>query len=117
MRDLNEVAARHVGPFVDARHSFGDAAALHQLLVDAGFSRVAVDTHAHDVQFADGVLFARLNAMAAIGMSETGKVMNEAERGELAGRIAADSADAIARATKSGAFMLPLATNMATGIA
>jgi len=117
MRDLNEVAARHVGPFVDSRHSFGDAAALNRLLVDAGFSHVKVETHAHDVQFADGALFARLNAMAVIGMSEKGKTMSETERGELAGRIAGESADAIARGTKSGSFVLPLATNIAIAVA
>jgi len=52
--------------------------------------------------------------MAVIGMSEKGKTMSEAERGELAGRIAAESGDAIARATKNGTFVLPLTTNIAT---
>jgi ubiquinone/menaquinone biosynthesis C-methylase UbiE len=114
MRDLNAVAEGHVGRIVDSRHSFGDAAALSSLLVDAGFSHVNVQTLAHDVQFADGALFARLNAMAVIGMSEKGKTMSEAERGELAGRIAADSGHAIAKATKNGMFVLPLTTNIAT---
>ena len=114
MLELNAVAERHLGPIVDSRHSFGDADALNHLLVDAGFSDVRVETLAHDVQFADGALFARLNAMAVIGMSEKGKAMSEAERGELAGRIAAESQDAIARATKNGMFVLPLTTNIAT---
>lgn len=114
MGELNAVAERHVGPIVDSRHSLGDGRALKNLLVDAGFRDAEVNTHAHDVEFADGVLFARLNAMAVIGMSEKGKAMSEAERGELAGRIAAESADAIARATKNGRFVLPLTTNIAT---
>jgi ubiquinone/menaquinone biosynthesis C-methylase UbiE len=114
MLELNAVAERHVGRIVDSRHSFGDAAALKRLLQDAGFSDVSVATGAHDVQFADGALFARLNAMAAIGMSEKGKAMSEAERGELAGRIAAESKDVIARATRNGMFVLPLTTNIAT---
>jgi ubiquinone/menaquinone biosynthesis C-methylase UbiE len=114
MRDLNEVAERHVGRIVDSRHSFGDATALNSLLVHAGFSHVNVQTLAHDVQLADGALFARLNAMAVIGMSEKGKAMSEAERGELAGRIAAESGDAISKATKDGMFVLPLTTNLAT---
>jgi ubiquinone/menaquinone biosynthesis C-methylase UbiE len=84
MPELNVVAERHVGRIVDSRHSFGDASALKSLLVDAGFSHVNVNTLAHDVQFADGALFARLNAMAVIGMSEKGKAMGEVERGELA---------------------------------
>jgi hypothetical protein len=66
------------------------------------------------VRFPDGALFARLNAMAAIGMSDKGKTMNEAERGELAGRVAAESADLIARFTKDGMFLLRLTTNIAT---
>jgi ubiquinone/menaquinone biosynthesis C-methylase UbiE len=114
MLELNAVAERHVDRIVDSRHSFGDAAALKRLLQDAGFSDVSVATGAHDVQFADGALFARLNAMAAIGMSEKGKAMSEAERGELAGRIAAESKDVIARATRNGMFVLPLTTNIAT---
>jgi ubiquinone/menaquinone biosynthesis C-methylase UbiE len=112
---LNAVAERHVGPIVDSRHSFGRADALKNLLVETGFSDVNVETFAHDVQFADGPLFARLNAMAVIGMSDTGKAMTEAERGELAGRIAAESQDVIGRAMRNGLFVLPLTTNIAIG--
>ena len=93
MLELNAVAERHVGRIVDSRHSFGDATALKSLLADSGFSDVSVGTLAHDVQFADGALFARLNAMAVIGMSDKGKAMSEVERGELAGRIAAERQD------------------------
>ena len=112
--ELNAVAERHVGPIVDSRHSFGDSNALKGLLVDAGFSDVKVATLGHDVQFGDGALYARLNAMAVIGMSEKGKTMSEADRGELAGRIAAESGDAIVKASKSGMFVLRLTTNIAT---
>lgn len=114
VRDLNAVAERHVGRIVDSRHSFGGASALRNLLVDAGFRHVNVNTLAHDVQFADGALFARLNAMAVVGMSEKGKPMSEAERGELAGRIAAESGDVIARATRNGVFVVPLTSTIAT---
>ena len=113
VRDLNAVAERHVGQIADSRHSFGDATALKSLLAENGFGRVDVQTVTHDVQFADGLLFARLNAMAVIGMSEKGKTTNEVERGELAGRIAAESHDVIASATKNGTFVLPLSTNIA----
>ena len=114
MVELNAVAERHVGPIIDSRHSLGDANALRNLLVDAGFSDVNVATIAHDVQFADGGLFARLNAMAVIGMSEKGKTMSESERGALAGRIAAESQQVIAKATTNGTFVLPLTANIAT---
>jgi hypothetical protein len=59
-------------------------------------------------------MFARLNAMAVIGMSDKGKAMSEAERGELAGRIAAESQGLIAKAAKNGMFVFPLTTNIAT---
>jgi ubiquinone/menaquinone biosynthesis C-methylase UbiE len=114
MVELNAVAERHVGPIVDSRHSFGDANALRQLLIDGGFSDADVAAFRHDVQFPDGALFARLNAMAVIGMSEKGKGMSEAERGELAERIARESQNAIGRATKNGVFVLPLKAIIAT---
>lgn len=115
VRALNAVAERHVGPVIDSRHSFGHGGALAQLLADAGFSDVKVETVTDNVRFADGALFARLNAMAVIGMSDKGKAMSEAERGELAGRIAEESQHVIAKATQNGTFLLPLTATMATG--
>jgi ubiquinone/menaquinone biosynthesis C-methylase UbiE len=112
--ELNAVAERYVGRIVDSRHSFGDPDALGALLVDSGFSDVRVETVTHDAQFADGALFVRLNAMAVIGMSDKGKALSEAERAELAGRIAAGSQDLVAKATSNGMFVLPLSTNIAT---
>jgi hypothetical protein len=112
---LNAVVERHLGPVVDTRHGFGDPAAIRMLLEDGGFANVDVSTFEHDVQFADGMLFARLNAMALIGMSEKGKAMSEAERGELAGRVAAESRDLVAGATRNGMFVIPLTSNVAIG--
>ena len=112
--ELNQIAERHVGPIVDSRHSFGNAESLRTLLIDHGFHDVKVETFSHDVRFSDGRLFARLNAMAVIGMTETGKKMNEGERSELAGRIGAESQAVIARYTKQGEFVMPLSTNIAT---
>jgi ubiquinone/menaquinone biosynthesis C-methylase UbiE len=111
--ELNDIAERHVGKIFDVRHSFGNADALESLLTDAPFKDVRVETVTHDVRFADGSLYARLNAMAVIGMSDKGKAMSEAERVELAGRIAADTEEAIARLTKNGEWIFPLTTNIA----
>jgi ubiquinone/menaquinone biosynthesis C-methylase UbiE len=113
--ELNRVAERHVGRIVDARHSFGHGDALGRLLESAGFEDVRVDTVSHDVRFGDGALFARLNAMAVIGMSEKGKALTDADRSELAVRIAADSQDTVARFTTNGELVFPLSTNIATG--
>jgi len=113
IRALNEIAEQHVGTIVDSRHSFANAAALEQLLTEHGFRDVHVERFSHDVQFADGGLFARLNAMAVIGMSEKGKGLSPSERLEVAGRIAADSQGIVERCTRNGAFVCPLATNLA----
>ena len=112
--ELNEIAKRHVGPIVDSRHSFGNADGLRALLIDGGIHDARVETFSHDVRFSDGTLFATLNAMAVIGMTERGKKLNEGERGELAGQIAAESHEVIARYTKHGEFTIPLSTNIAT---
>jgi ubiquinone/menaquinone biosynthesis C-methylase UbiE len=109
--ELNAVAERHVGPIFDSRHSFGNPDALKCLLVDAGFREVNIETVAHDVRFGDGALFARMNAMAVSGMSEKGRAMNEAERVEIASRVAVESQDVIAKASNNGIFVLPLKTN------
>jgi ubiquinone/menaquinone biosynthesis C-methylase UbiE len=117
VRALNAVAERHVGPIVDSRYSFGDASGLGTLLAAADFSGVNVQTVAHGVQFTDGALYARLNAMAVIGMSERGRGLSESERSDLAGQIAQESGDIIAKGTANGTFLLPTMTNIAVGIA
>jgi ubiquinone/menaquinone biosynthesis C-methylase UbiE len=114
MSEINAIAERHLGVIADSRHSLGRADALRAVLTDGGFADVHVEVFSHDVRFPDGALFARLNAMAVIGMTDAGKKLAESERGELAGRIAADSKDVIAKYTRNGEFVLPLATNIAT---
>jgi len=114
-QELNDIAERYVGKIADSRYSFGDPDALKAAVIAAGFTDVRVDEVSHDVRFADGALFARLNAMAAIGMSEKGKTLSEAERAEMAGRIAADSQSVIQRQQVDGMCVFPLATNVAIG--
>jgi hypothetical protein len=46
---------------------------------------------------------------------DRGKAMSEVERSELAGRIAGESQDVIARATTDGTFVLSLTSTLATG--
>jgi hypothetical protein len=106
-----------VGPIVDSRHGFGDAGALAGVLADGGFREVSVETMARDVQFTDGVLFARLNAMAVLGMTDKGKAMSEAERSELADQIAEESQHVIANATTGGLFTVLLSANIAIALA
>lgn len=114
MLEMNRIAERHVAAIVDSRHSFGGAEPLRALLADNGFQDVSVDTFSHDVRFRDGALFARLNAMAVIGMTDAGRKLSDSERGELAGRIAAESHEVIAKHTRDGELVIPLSANIAT---
>ncbi len=112
--EFNQIAERLTGPITDSRYSFGDPEALRTLLTDNGLRDVVVDTFTHDVRFADVKVFATLNAMAVIGMSEKGKTLSEGQRGELAGQITAESREVIARHTRNGELVVPFSINIAT---
>jgi SAM-dependent methyltransferase len=112
--DLQRVAERRVGRIDDRRHGFGDADALASLLEAAGFADVAVARREQTIRFTDGTVFARLNAMAIIGMSEGGKGMADEERSRTAEQIVADSADVLGRYADGSGLAFTLATNVAT---
>jgi ubiquinone/menaquinone biosynthesis C-methylase UbiE len=114
MRDLHPIAEQHLGPVVDARHSFGDADAIVRLLTDGGFRNVQVETIAHDIRMADAMLFARLNATALTSMSEKGKAMNDADRQQAIDRIVSDSAAAVGKYVTGGVLVFEISTNVAT---
>jgi ubiquinone/menaquinone biosynthesis C-methylase UbiE len=115
-RELHPVAERQLGPVVDARHSFGDADAIAQLLTDGGFRNVQVETVSHDIRMSDGTIFARLNATALASMSEKGKTMNDADRQQVIERIVSDSAATVAKCTHGGTLVCELSTNLATAV-
>jgi hypothetical protein len=75
LRELHPIAEQQLGSIVDARHSFGDADGIAQLLTDAGFRDIQVETISHSIRMSDGTIFARLNATALASMSEKGKTM------------------------------------------
>jgi len=112
--DLHKIAERHLGTMTDIRHSFGDGDALARLLAGGGFSDVHVETVTGAVRGIDGPTYARLNAMAVVGMSPNAKTLSDTERAELTDRVAADSLAVVDRYTRNGAFEFALATNVAT---
>jgi ubiquinone/menaquinone biosynthesis C-methylase UbiE len=114
VRDLDRIARQELGPFTDSRHSFGDGEALAAVLVDNGFHSVQVETVSHDVRMTDGAFFARMNAMALVGMSLKGKALDDPGRAQLAGEIATASLDVVKRYTKDGTLTFALVTNIAT---
>ncbi|MGE0159401.1 MAG: class I SAM-dependent methyltransferase [Gemmatimonadales bacterium] len=112
--ELQRVAERRVGRIDDRRHGFGDAAALASLLETAGFADVTVERLERTIRFADGEVFARLNAMAVIGMSENGKAMADEERSRTAEQILTDSEDVLRRYADGSGIAFTLAVNLAT---
>ncbi|MGD9903751.1 MAG: class I SAM-dependent methyltransferase [Vicinamibacterales bacterium] len=112
---LLHVGERHVGPIVDQRHAFGDGEALGALLTAAGIAEVAVTTVSKVLRFADGMAFARLNAMALVGMSKAAGTMDEAARAAAAAAIAADSVPVVAAFSDGGGLAFDLPSNVATG--
>lgn len=67
-RAILAAAARHLGLPIEAVHapfSFGEAAALKALLVEAGFERVDVAAETLDAQFSDPERYVELTTVAA----------------------------------------------------
>jgi ubiquinone/menaquinone biosynthesis C-methylase UbiE len=111
--ELQRVAERAVGRIDDRRHSFGDATELAALLEAGGLSDVTVERHEQLIRFADGRVFARLNAMAIVGMSEGGKGKPDEERARLAEQIVGDSEDVLRRYADGSGVAFVLAANVA----
>jgi ubiquinone/menaquinone biosynthesis C-methylase UbiE len=112
---LHRVAERHLGSVTDRRHAYGDAAAIQQLFVEAGFSDVRVDTVSRRVRFDDPAPFLRMNAMALIGMSAQSDGMDDETRARLADTIAAESIPALDPFKDGAAVAFEMKANVATG--
>lgn len=114
VRELRRVAERHVGPIVDRRHSFGEAGPLEMLLRDAGFHDVRSKIVSRTIRFEDGSVFARLNAIALVGMSAPAREMSDEDREQTVTAIVHDSAEVVSRNTDDTGLAFELATNVAT---
>lgn len=115
LRELRTVAERHLGPINDQRHAFGDAALLEGLLREAGFHDIDVKTVARTIRFADGELFIRLNTMAFVGMSTSGKGMSDDERKQVMEKIINESAPVLQQYSDGPTLAFELRTNLALG--
>lgn len=113
-RELRRVAERHLGAIADQRYSFGDAAALEALLRDAGFHEVRSRTISRTIQFTDGAPFLRLNTMALVGMSASGKEMGDQERKRVVEEIVRESASTLQPYSDGSGLAFELSTNLAT---
>lgn len=114
LRELRRVAERHLGGIADQRHSFGEAAMLEALLRGAGFHEVGVSTMSRTVRFADGAIFLRMNAMALVGMSATGKTMDDQERQSMTETIVCESLPVLSAYSDGSGLAFALSANLAT---
>jgi ubiquinone/menaquinone biosynthesis C-methylase UbiE len=113
-RELHALAERHLGAFVDRRHSFGDSLALERLLADAGFADVRVESLTRTIVFSNSEMFVRLNSNALVGMSAASSKMADTERTKLSELLAADSAGIVQRYMDAEQLTFELGANVAT---
>jgi ubiquinone/menaquinone biosynthesis C-methylase UbiE len=114
VRDLQHVAEQHVGPIADRRHSLGDADAIRTLLDDAGFRPIRIDTVVRTIRMNDGAgVFARLNAMAVVGMSAAAATMNDEQRAQARDRITTDSVNAMQGYCEGSDLVFDIGSNIA----
>jgi ubiquinone/menaquinone biosynthesis C-methylase UbiE len=114
LRELRRIAERHVGPVVDQRYSFGDAGPLEALLRDAGFGEVQSKKKSRTIHFKESEPFLQLNAMALVGMSAAGKMMDGQQRKSVVEAIVNDSTT-VARAFGDGSELaFEISANLAT---
>jgi SAM-dependent methyltransferase len=114
--ELRRIAERHLGPVDDRRHSFGDPAAVTALLREAGYHNVEAQSVWRTVRFDDGLVFARLNAMAMTGMSAAGKDLSEDQRAAKVNAIVRDSAAVVKANSDSGEFKYDLGSVVVTAV-
>ena len=111
---LRRVAERHLGAVADQRYSFGDGEKIAALLRGAGFDAVRVRTMSRPVRFEDGAMFLRLNTMALVGMSATGKSLEGAERARIVDAILGESAPVARPYMEGSALAFETSANLAT---
>ena len=109
---LRQVAERRAGPIEDRRHSLGEPGPLEAVLREAGFRDIQTRTESRTIRFEDGMMFARLNALALVGMSAGGKTLSESDRERLIEDIVRESGDIVARNSAAGAFQYDIGINV-----
>lgn len=112
LRQLREVAERHLGPIDDRRHSLGEPGLIETLLGDAGFRDIRSKRVSRTIRFADGAVFVRLNAMALVSMSAAAGALDEKARQRIVATILDDSAELLRLNTDNGEFSYEIGTNV-----
>ena len=112
-----QASSRHLGPFTDQRHAFGDAAALERLLAEGGFRGVRVEPMSLTLRFEDGPGFVRMNSMALVGMSPAARQMGDEERARLLTTVIDDCTRAATPFMSGNVLSFAMSSNVATATA
>ena len=103
-----------MGPIADLRHSFGDAAALQELIRNVGFHDVESRVMSLTMRFEDGAPLLRMNTMALVGMSAAGKAMDDRERKQVVETIVSESRPVLEPYADGSGIAFELSANLAT---
>ncbi len=113
-RALRAVAEERLGAIEDQRHSFGNAAALEELLAGAGFQSIRCRTVSLIMRFDESAPFLQMNSMALVSMSAAGKRMTPEEKKEAVEAIVSNSVSTLERYRDGSGVAFELRTNLAT---
>jgi ubiquinone/menaquinone biosynthesis C-methylase UbiE len=114
LHDLHVIAERRLGALVDRRHAFGEEQPMKELLENAGFRQVQVETRSLRVTFPDPARFLQLNARALVGMSSRTASLSEASKGVLMAELVKDSAEAARVHTTEDGLTFSIGSVLAT---
>lgn len=112
LRQLRDIAERHVGLVADRRHSLGEPGPIEAALGEAGFHDIRSRHFSRSIRFSDGFVFARLNAMALVSMSTVSGTLTDEERERVVAAIVDDSADLVRHHTDEDGFRYEIGTNV-----
>ena len=115
--ETHTIAERLLGSFVDQRFARGAEGEIVRLLRDAGFAEVRSREVVKKVRFEEPATFARLNAMALVGMSGAAKRLGEADRHAAVEEIAERSLDVFGGYAEGEAIAFDTAANVVTAMA
>jgi ubiquinone/menaquinone biosynthesis C-methylase UbiE len=110
---LHSMALRRFGPHVDRRFTFGNAAPIRALLVDAGFHDVRIETIARTERVVDAKRFVAMNLSATVDRLDD---MTDDQRAEAISRFVADVRETIKPFANGSELVHPVSANMVTAV-
>jgi ubiquinone/menaquinone biosynthesis C-methylase UbiE len=115
---LNQSLVRHLGiPAVAESFSFGDAGALHAMMVDAGFQQAEVIPATHIARFPNVAIFVHLSLLGSGEPVPELALIDAGVRAEMLDAVERDLSAALAGDLKDGRLEFQIAMNVGRGSA